>query len=293
MNNKYDYRVLKKSDNSFPEKLKRLFDCPVSIFVKGTLPSPSKKTVAIVGARMCSVYGSQTAKNFARELAENGVQIISGLAYGIDTCAHEGCLEAGGDTFAVLGCGIDLVYPPSNTFLYEKILSSGGGIISEFEPGSPPMPYHFPIRNRIISVLSDAVLIVEAKEKSGSLITASYALEQGVQVYAVPGRINDKNSAGTNELIWQGASPALSPKQLLSDLGIDTKSKKEQCSEESYEKDEERILKILSSSQILSLDDICRISKLNVQYVSQLLLLLELKGRVYSPTPGSYTGTYC
>ncbi len=288
-----EHRIVNIRDKGYPKKLKRLCDAPISLYVKGALPDPAKKTVAVVGARRCSVYGSKTARSLARKLAKHGVQIISGLAYGIDAAAHEGCIEGGGNTFGVLGCGIDIVYPPSNAPLYEKLLSSGGGIISEFDPGTPPLPYRFPIRNRIISALSDAVVIVEAKKRSGSLITASYALEQGVPVYAVPGRLGDRNSEGTNELLWQGASPALSAEHILADLGIDVKKEKpiyEDDGDAPYKKDEERILELLSF-ETLSLDEICRASQLDVRYVSRLLLLLELKGCIFSPTPGSYTGT--
>ena len=159
---------------------------PAVLYARGVLPDPEKKSVAIVGARNCSTYGKKEALRFAGVLAENGIQIISGMALGVDSWAHIGALEAGGTTIAVLGSGIDVCYPPSHRELYHRILESGGGILSEYEPGMPALPHHFPVRNRIISALADIVLVVEARKKSGSLITASYALEQGKSIYAVP-----------------------------------------------------------------------------------------------------------
>jgi DNA processing protein len=290
------YRIIKNTDKEYPEKLKNHPMMPPLLYVKGSLPDPRAKTVAIVGARKCSSYGEQTAAHFARVLAENNVQIVSGLALGIDSAAHRGCLEAGGRTFAVMGCGIEHIYPASNTRLYRRMLENGGGVISEFEPSSPPLAYHFPIRNRIISALSDAVIIVEAELKSGSLITASYALDQGIPLYAVPGKISDTLSSGTNDLIWQGASPAVSASQLLADLGISShkKEKEEQTSsldKTHYSNDELKLLTILSSNT-LSMDDLCRLGNMSPSHVSGILMSLELKGSVYSPFPGSYARTY-
>lgn len=288
------YRYLHSYDPDYPEKLKTLADCPTGLYVKGNLPDPTRKSVAIVGARSCSPYGRQSAAGFARVLAARGVQIISGLALGIDACAHKGALEGGGLTFAVLGCGIDQCYPPSNSGLYRQILSSGGGVLTEFDPGSPALSWHFPIRNRIISALSDAVIIIEARPKSGSLITASYALEQGVSLYAVPGKISDALSAGTNSLIWQGAIPALSPEAVLTDLGIESAKKEEMESPQktaSLPVAAKHILSFLSSEPS-SLDTLCAKSSMGVPQVSALLLQLELEGFVSQPVPGLYTAAY-
>ena len=290
------YRLIKYTDCDYPEKLRLYSGMPQVLYVKGALPDPSKKTVAIVGARKCSAYGRQTAERFSRVLGENGVQIISGLAVGIDSFAHAGCIKGGGKTFAVMGCGIEHVYPPSNERLYRQIIECKGGIISEFEPSSPPLSYHFPIRNRIISALSDIVIIIEAQKKSGSLITASYALEQGVSIYAVPGKISDTLSFGTNDLIFQGAVPAISPEQILEALGVKTAKEKE-GSDPSFDKtnhsdDEIKMLNIIMSNA-LSLDEICRASGFNTQYVSKLIMHLELKGDIYSPFPGLYSRTNC
>lgn len=199
---------------------------PEGIYVNGNLPDPGLPAVAMVGARKCSSYGKAQAEYFAKTLAEYGVQIISGLAYGIDSYSHQGALLGKGRTFAVMGCGADLCYPRENQALYRKIIETGGGILSELPSGTPPRPWNFPNRNRLISALSDLVLIVEARERSGSLITADFALEQGKSVMAVPGRVNDALSEGCNRLLAQGAGVAWSVQAVLDELGISEKAEK-------------------------------------------------------------------
>ena len=188
----------------YPECLKNIADPPYSIYVKGCLPDFSGKRAAIVGARRCSDYGCAMARKIGQRLSENGVEIISGLASGVDANGHIGALKGAGRTFAVLGCGVNVCYPSSNRELYDRILKTGG-IISEYPPETKPLACLFPARNRIISAFSDMVIVVEAKKRSGSLITADFALEQGKDVYAVPGRITDALSQGCNDLIRQGA----------------------------------------------------------------------------------------
>lgn len=212
-------RYIGREDPEYPPGLLPHERMPRGLYVAGTLPDPGKKSVAIVGARACSAYGRAEARRFARELAAAGVQIISGLACGIDGCAHEGALEAGGATFAVLGCGVDICYPREHIGLYEQ-MKKQGGLLSEYPPGTPPLSHHFPVRNRIISGLADLVLVVEARLRSGSLITADYALEQGKSVWAVPGKNADPLSQGCNRLIAHGAGLAVSPADLLEELGI-------------------------------------------------------------------------
>ena len=213
-------RIIRKADPAYPPVLRMYDRMPALLYARGTLPDPEKKSVAIVGARGCSAYGKKEAQRFAGVLAENGVQIISGMALGVDSWAHIGALEAGGVTIAVLGSGVDVCYPVSHEELYRRILESGGGILSEYGPGTPALPHHFPIRNRIISALADIVLVVEARKKSGSLITASYALEQGKNIFAIPGRNGDPLSEGCNRLIADGAGVAWGPEILLEELGI-------------------------------------------------------------------------
>lgn len=210
-------KIYKKTEEMYPEKLKELTDAPKTLYVLGELPDPKKPTIAIVGARNCSMYGKNMAYEYARILAKNGVQIISGLARGVDAAAHEGALAGGGKTYGIMGCGVDFCYPSSSKNLYER-MQGQGGILSEFSPGTPPLAYHFPMRNRIISGLAEAVVIVEAKEKSGSLITADAALEQGRTVFAIPGRAGDLLSEGCNRLIYQGAVPAWKPEIILEEM---------------------------------------------------------------------------
>ena len=206
-------RFICEGDEEYPDRLRAIKDRPDVLFVKGRLPDENKLTLSIVGSRHASSYGIKVTEYFAEELVKNNVQIISGMAYGIDSCAHRVSLEMGADTFAVMGCGIDICYPAEKIELYEQI-KRHGGIISEFPPKIPPLAYRFPMRNRIIAGLSDIVLVVEARKKSGSLITANYALEQGKDVYVIPGRIDDLNSEGCNMLWFDGAIPALSPKTI-------------------------------------------------------------------------------
>ena len=213
-----------KGTKEYPERMMPFSDMPEGIYVKGRLPRDDRPSAAIVGGRVCSAYGREQARRFAREMAASGVQIISGLASGIDAAAHEGALEGGGTTFAVLGCGVNICYPRENYPLMRKILAQEGGVLSEFPPGERPLAWHFPQRNRLISALADLVLVVEARKKSGSLITADFALEQGKSVYALPGRVNDSLSEGSNRLIAQGAGIAVEPSVLLEELGISGRS---------------------------------------------------------------------
>ena len=210
-------RNIRKEDPEYPGRMKPLKGMPKSIYVIGPVPSDSTPSVAVVGARMCSGYGHDTAYAIGEFLGRHGIQVISGMAVGIDGYAQQGALDAGGSTCAVLASGPDVCYPRTNADLYDRILLKGS-IISEHEPGTLPLAPYFPSRNRIISALADIVVIVEAKERSGSLITADFALDQGKTVYAVPGRICDELSSGCNRLIAQGASILTSADCLLFEL---------------------------------------------------------------------------
>ena len=212
-----------KSSNIYPKRLRSLSSMPDMLYYIGRLPDDDRPTAAIVGARMCSPYGRIQAFQYGKFLSENGVQVISGMAAGIDAEGHKGALEGGTPTFAVLGNGVDICYPSSSRGIYRRIPEKNGGIISEYQPGTPGMAYHFPARNRIISGLADVVVVVEAKEKSGSLITAACALEQGKAVYAVPGAVNDALSRGCHKLIYDGAGIAYTPEIILEELGISPK----------------------------------------------------------------------
>ena len=271
-------RYIRKEDKAFPEKLLELHDCPKGIYVRGNLPDPSKKSVAIVGARMCSAYGRATASYFARVLAAHDIQIISGLALGVDGAAHEGALMAKGKTFAVMAGGCDIIYPRSHVGLYENIRTTGG-IISEEPCGYPPIAKMFPKRNRIISILADIVLVIEARTKSGSLITADFAAEQGRDIFAVPGRLEDELSRGCNELIEQGAGIAISPERMLEIMGENPKkSDNSKIYMQNVLAREENIVYSCLSLQPQSLEKLCSDTKLPIQYVTEAVMLLQLKG---------------
>lgn len=215
---------LTQEDSCYPEKFKKLFHAPRFFYYKGNVPG-EEPVLAIIGARNCTHYGSDTAWKIAKELAEQGVSVVSGLAYGVDKAAHDGVLAGGGKTYAVLGCGPDVCYPKNHIRTYEKILSTGGGILSEYPPGTEPLPCFFPQRNRIIAALSDGILVTEARKRSGSLITVSFGLEFGKNIYAVPGRIDDILSEGCNYLLKEGAKPVTGGRDLLEDMDIHVKRK--------------------------------------------------------------------
>ena len=198
-------KIIKIEDKNYPEKLKNIYNPPKVLYVLGNEKILNETTIAIVGSRDCTKYGAQNAYKFAYEISKRNIGVISGFARGIDAYAHKGALLEKGKTIAVLGCGLDIIYPSENFELYKKIVQVGGAIITEYPLGTKPEKYHFPERNRIISGLSEKILVIEAKERSGALITVNYALEQGKDVYAIPGNITNINSIGTNELIKEGA----------------------------------------------------------------------------------------
>lgn len=213
--------VVLADSGRYPQGILRLYDAPEKLYCRGELPDDAA-AVAIVGARRPSAYGRMVARQLAGALARRGCWIVSGMAQGIDAEAHEGCLESGGKTVAVLGCGLDVCYPPGNRRLYQEI-PSRGCLLTEYPKGSRPLAWHFPARNRLISALAQVVVVIEAKKKSGSLITADFALEQGKEVYALPGRITDPMSEGCNQLIAQGAGILCSVEEFVRDfceLGI-------------------------------------------------------------------------
>jgi DNA processing protein len=213
---------LRRSDPRFPGRLRAIFDPPGVLHLRGNGAAEllGRRAVAVVGARSCSPYGAQVARMLGRELSAAGLVVVSGIARGIDGEAHRGVLDAGGITVAVLGCGIDRDYPVSNAQLSRRI-EEKGLVVSEYEPGVEPAPWRFPARNRIIAGLSEAVVVVEARERSGALITADFALEEGREVFAVPGEITSSLSAGTNALLKLGAAPVTATDDILDALGIE------------------------------------------------------------------------
>lgn len=216
--NKNNIQMYNINQQTYPEKLRNIYDMPIVIFAKGDINILDNKTIAIVGCRECSEYGRIISKQISYALSKQNINIISGLARGIDTSAHLGCLKAKGKTVAIIGNGLDTIYPIENIKIADEIIKNGGLIISEYLPGVKPLKNHFPARNRIISGLSDGVIVVEAKEKSGTLITVDFALEQGKNVYVIPGNINSPNSVGTNELIKQGAKVVTRLEDIMEDF---------------------------------------------------------------------------
>ena len=213
---KADIKIITYQDELYPAKLLNIYDRPAFIYVKGTL-TKDEINIAMVGSRQASTYGKYTTERISRELSIKGITIVSGLARGIDAAAHRGALTAQGRTIAVMGSGLDVIYPPENKKLYAEIMQSGA-VISEYALGTPPLANNFPARNRIISGMSYGVVVVEAGEKSGSLITARMALEQGREVFAVPGSIDSAGARGTNKLIKQGAKLIENIDDILEDI---------------------------------------------------------------------------
>ena len=275
----------------FPEKLQNIPDAPYALYYVGNLPEENRKTVSIVGARGRSTYGSEVAQKLAKALAEHGVLVVSGLAKGIDSDAHKGALEGQGDTFAVLGCGVNVCYPRENRYLYQKIMEHGG-ILSEYPPGTQPIAGYFPARNRIISGLSDCVVVIEARERSGSLITADFAMEQGRDVYALPGRITDTLSMGCNKLIKQGAGIVQSVEDFLADLDILTEKTYSQMDFRKMllEKDE-RLVYSLTDFRPIGLGTLVDKTELSIARLLEIIEKLESLGLVKETFTNYYVRT--
>ncbi|NLO10770.1 MAG: DNA-protecting protein DprA [Clostridiales bacterium] len=275
-------------DDSYPDKLRNIYDPPFLLYYKGNPLPDKKKIISIVGARECSIYGKETAKYLASALAREDITIISGLARGIDSYAHMGALSSEGITYGIMGCGIDICYPAENIKLYMDIQAKGG-IISEYGPGIKPLAYHFPMRNRIISALSDGILVIEAKEKSGSLITVDMGLDQGKNIYAVPGRITDKLSKGCNNLIKMGAKVVTSPKDILEDFLEYFNSGDDQLKLTGIlDSSEQAIYDILTLSP-MHIEDIVSITGFDLGEIMEYLLSMELKDIISQPFKNYYT----
>lgn len=272
----------------YPKRLKETYNHPYALFVKGGIPAADRPAIAIVGARRCTPYGEQMAREIAGQLAELGIDIISGMALGIDGAAARGALDSNGLSYAVLGCGADICYPREHLGLYLDLQKSGG-IISEQPVGEPPLKQYFPARNRIISALSDLVIVVEARERSGSLITVDFALEQGKEVYAVPGPINSELSKGCNSLLKQGAGVFISVEELLSEFEINyernvKKTIKSKIKLESVEKLVYSCLDLFPKN----METIIRETKVPAAALMGVLVSLELRGIVEEISKNHY-----
>jgi DNA processing protein len=272
-------RALAWSDPEYPERLKHIGSPPIVLYVRGALQPSDDWAVAVVGTRRATVYGRDMTERIVAELAANGVTIVSGLARGIDSHAHRAALEAGGRTLAVLGSGIDVVYPPENARLAEAIVASGA-LVSELPPGARPDARHFPLRNRIISGLARAVLVVEAPEDSGALITADCALDQGRDVLAVPGNVTQRSSSGANRLIQQGAKLVTCARDVLEELRLEALPQQLEMRALLPDSPIEQRLVALLAEQPAHLDEIVRASGLTTAEVSSAMAMLELKGFV-------------
>lgn len=276
-------RLCVRDDEAYPPLLREIFDPPTLLYYRGTIPT-SELTVGVVGARRSTTYGRQAARKIASELAASGVVVVSGAARGIDTASHLGALE-NGKTIAVLGCGVDVVYPPENAKLLADI-EQNGAVISEYPPGTQPRQGFFPARNRIISGLSDGLLVVEAAEKSGALITATCAMEEGRDVFAVPGSIFSPVSVGTNRLIQDGVKPITCGRDILDEYRISMP--KQEVEKISLTKEEDMVHTALQYDYAMSTEEIAMRTNLDVQSIALVVLQLMLRGLVKEESAQRY-----
>lgn len=277
---------LSLESDDYPSLLKEIYDPPLVLFCKGTPLKKDTEGIGLVGTRYPTEYGKMLAYNYALNFSSQGFKVISGMARGLDSEAHKGAIKSKAGTIAVLGCGLDYIYPKENTLLSRDILQNGT-LISEYTPGVKPIPVHFPFRNRIISGLSRGILVVEAAEKSGSLITAHSALDQNRLVWAIPGRPKDKLSLGCNQLIQMGAKMVLDPKDVLSDMGISETLALPPPSALPTTKEENLILAELDDEPV-HIDVLCdKLTPLSPQALSLSLLNLEMRKAV-KRLPGDF-----
>lgn len=279
--NRYNIDFISIEDKNYPQKLAKIPDPPLGIFVVGSLPEDNFKSVAIIGSRRCSEYGATQAYKFSKEFAKHNIVIISGMAMGIDSKAHMGAIDGGGKTIAVLGCGADIIYPSSNKQLRDNIIKNGC-IISEYPPQTEPLKHHFPQRNRIISGLSDAVCVAEAAKRSGTLITVNQAIEQGREVFAVPGNITSYFSQGCNNLLKTGCSALTEPADIYSALNISLKADSEKNAKISTITlaTEEKMVYDCIGLQPITIEEIMIKTNSQIQTIQYILTMLEIKGYV-------------
>ncbi len=264
----------------YPERLRQVDNPPPVLYIKGKIIPADDYALAVVGTRKATSYGKEATHKIVSELARQGMTIVSGLAFGIDTFAHHTALAANGRTIAVLGCGVDIPYPLSNVKLAAQICEGNGALISEYPPGTQPEPGNFPPRNRIISGLSRGVLVVESGLKGGALITVDFANDQGRDIFAVPGSILNRTSDGTNALLRQGAKAVMSAGDILEDLNLMRLSDQVEVREVVGTNDIERALLRILADQPLHVDEICQASGLASGDVSSALVMMELKGMI-------------
>jgi DNA processing protein len=278
-------------EDEYPELLKEIFYPPFVLFYKGNFKINGSKILAVVGARKCTYYGQQAIEKLIPPLIKNKIVIASGLAIGIDSLAQIATVKNNGRTIAVLGTGIDKasLYPAQNFHLSEEIVAAGGAVVSEFPPGTPPLKQNFPQRNRIIAGLAQATLVIEANQKSGSLITSRFALEEGREVMAVPGNIFSPASEGPNNLIKSGAKPIFSADDILESFGVFVEKKDTENGKDlsQFNIDERKILKHLSCEPTM-LDELAGLTKLDMKIINSTLTILEIKKAVKNVGGGNY-----
>lgn len=288
-------KVTVYGDEDYPQMLSQIYDPPLLLFYYGELPEPDEICITVIGTRKCTNYGKQVAEIFARDLAEQGIVIVGGMARGIDSAGHRGALNGGGKTVAVLGSGLDVIYPPENDKLYAQICANGA-VVSEFPLGTGPLARNFPRRNRIMSGFSQGILVVEAGEKSGTSLTVDYALQQGRDVFAVPGPVTASSSKGTNRLLKQGAKFALCAEDIRSEYCSEPpkvvyrKKTKEQDAEAGITGPEQKLMELLQTP--MRLDEIQAEEgiDMDVSQLSVTLTLMEIRGLVRQ-LPGNYYQT--
>jgi DNA processing protein len=282
-------KTIKIEDEIYPQELKKIKDAPKVLYYRGILPGPNEKCIAIVGTRRCSPYGQQVALKISGELADAGITIISGLAPGIDTFSHRAVVEKKKRTIAILGTGLDekSIYPQTNLDLSRTIIECGGCLISELPEETSGSKFSFPRRNRIISGLSLAVLVIEAKEKSGSLITAEYAIKQNKKLFAVPGQIYSLNSAGPNGLIKKGAKLITGSADVLNELGMQSfTAAQDKFSAENLK---EKLIIDALKDEPLNVDKIIEKTKLGASVVATTLALMEISGKIRNLKANTYS----
>lgn len=289
---KYGLRIISFEDDDYPRNLRQIPGFPIVLYLKGQILEQDNISIGIVGSRRASIYGLHCAEKFAYDLSDKGLTVISGMARGIDTYAHKGALKRGGRTIAVIGSGFSNIYPPENIGLAEEI-SKNGAVVSEFPLDALPLPQNFPRRNRVISGLSLGLLVVEAARNSGALITADFALEQGREVFALPGKVDSNTSFGTNELIKQGSKLVSCIDDILEELAVPVANnyklqENRQVANRacvSY-KEDEKILDLITDSAV-GLEELIEKTDMNLSQVSSALLRLQLKGLI-KQLPGQH-----
>ena len=275
----YNVEAISVDDPQYPPRLREIYDYPPLIYVRGTLIPEDECALGVVGTRRPSLYGKQVAEEITTGLARNGITIVSGLAAGIDSIAHRAALQAGTRTIAVAGCGLDIVYPSNHVALARQIMEHGA-LVSEFPLGTRPKAEHFPQRNRIISGMSLGIIVVEAGERSGALLTANRAIDQNREVFAIPGSIYSHNSSGTNRLIQEGAKLVSNCADILEELNLNIVARQMELPAPVPATDTEAQLLGHLSKQAIHVDDLCRCSGLPAATVAGTLAMLELKGLV-------------